>query len=115
MCRCRAVATCTEVVEQRSKLGRVGFRYGYSCSVCRASFSVFSDLNIAFVVFACAVATAAGALVVVYPPGSAVGAESSNRVFGYAILALSVFGWGFFASRVRTRLRHPFPASINRT
>ena len=82
-------------------------RFDHACSGCGASFSVFSDLNIAFVAIACVGVTGAGALVVLHPPRAAVGAERSNQAFGIGGLVVAAGGWALLVSRVRARLRHP--------
>lgn len=48
-----------------------------------------------------------GALIVVFPPGSAVGAEADNRIFGIVILVGGLACLAWFVAMVRARLVHP--------
>jgi hypothetical protein len=61
---------------------------------------------VAFSMSAAAFLTAVGALVTMFPPGSAVGAESSNRWFGIGLLTIGVLTWIVPTLRVTRRLRH---------
>lgn len=53
------------------------------------------------------VLSSAGALVIRFPPGSAVGAESTNRRFGVGLAVLGAVGWLMAAVRVRARIVPP--------
>jgi hypothetical protein len=105
-CSCGSSARCVAVVAQRARFFPAGNRYDYECA-CKRSFSVYDLAGIAFTFLAGGVVTAAGALVTMYPPGSAVGAENSNRWFGVALLVFGAAGWLMFVARVRARIVHP--------
>jgi hypothetical protein len=62
---------------------------------------------VAFAGVLAAVLSAAAALLVLHPPGAAVGAEESNRRFGVGLAGLGAAAWAVFAARARGRLRHP--------
>jgi hypothetical protein len=90
----------------RARFFPAGTRYDYECG-CKRSFSVHDSTSIAFAFVAGLVLSAVGALVIRFPPGSAIGAESSNRWVGVGLAVFGAVGWLMFAARVRGRIVHP--------
>lgn len=74
---------------------------------CQRRFSVHSVGSVIFALFAAAYLGSCGSLVVVHPPGSAVGAADQNRWFGVAILVFALVAFVLVISRAVARLRHP--------
>jgi hypothetical protein len=72
---------------------------------------VHSVTSVLFTIFAALVVTGVGALMVVHPPGAAVGAEASNRLFGWGILGIGVLGWILPALYIVQRSRAPHVAA----
>ncbi len=105
-CACGSSARCVAIVAQRARILPAGNRYDYACA-CKPVFSVYDVAGVVFAFLAAGGLAAAGLLVTVYAPGSAVGAERSNRWFGIGLLAFGAIGWGMSAARVRARIVHP--------
>lgn len=72
--------------------------------------SVMAVLSTAAVAVAAFALSAFGLLLVVSPPGSDVGAEHHNRLFGVAVLVLGALTWAMLVSRTRVRAHHPLVA-----
>lgn len=107
-CGCGAGAPNTRIVtEYVRSFVPVGRIHQHDCNKCGATFNVHDAWAIAFAIFAAGFLTAIGVLITVYPPGSAVGAESENRWFGIALLVVGALTWVIPALRIRARLRHP--------
>ena len=98
---------CVSAIPEHAKGLRVGTQLHYSCARCKRDFGVSSNGSIAFALFAAVFLSAIGWLVVVQPPGSAVGAEESNRWFGWVLAAFGAAAWIVAGSRIVARLRHP--------
>lgn len=62
--------------------------------------------SLAFSIFAAGVLSGAGWLVVTNPPGSAVGAQDSNRWFGWVLCGFGAAAWAIFVARAWARHRH---------
>ena len=106
-CGCGAAAPRVRVIRERLKgFIPIGSVHEHSCAACGATFNVYSVTAVLFASFAAAILTAAGALMVLHPPGSAVGAESSNRWFGVGLLVVGLLAWIVPASRNVGRWRH---------
>jgi len=106
-CECSAPARCIAIVREGTWNTPIGMRYEYQCPVCAKGFSVHSVTGIVFATVLASAISAAGALLIVHPPGAAVGAEQSNRWFGVGLTVLGGFAWLVFGWRVRGRLKHP--------
>ncbi len=91
---------------ERVKGLRVGTHFHHSCPACRRDFSVASLGAIAFSLFAMTVLGGAGWLVVTHPPGSAAGAEGSNRWAGWVLVAFGAGAALIAVARARSRLVH---------
>ncbi len=109
-CLCGGVAPCVGLAQRRVQGQPVGTRANHVCPRCGCNFEVSDGLGVATMAVAALALSAFGLLLVVYPPGSAVGAERSNRLFGVGVLALGALTWAALASRVRARARHPIVA-----
>jgi len=106
-CRCGGRAPCVLVDVERARGLAVGKRFEHVCSRCTRRFSVHSVGSVIFAFFAAAYLGSCGSLVVVNPPGSAVGAADQNRWFGVAILVFASVALALVVLRCAARLRHP--------
>lgn len=104
---CPGLAQCTEIGRQQIQGIVSGTRRRYTCSRCGNDFTVHDDRAVVFSFVAATMLSAIGALLVAFPPGSAVGAEASNRWFGVALLAVAALAWVIVALRIRQRRAHP--------
>jgi hypothetical protein len=106
-CRCGAPAPRVRVVQERLKsIIPIGIVYEHSCAACGLTFNVHSVTAVLFASFAAAFLTAAGALVTLHPPGSAVGAADTNRWFGVGLLVIGLLTWIVPVARIVGRARH---------
>ncbi len=110
VCLCGGRAPCVGLAQRRVQGVPVSTRARHACPRCGTSFEVTDGLGVATMAVAALALSAFGLLLVVYPPGSAVGAERSNRLFGVGVLALGALTWAVLTSRVRARARHPIVA-----
>ncbi|MBL8954520.1 MAG: hypothetical protein JNK82_27320 [Myxococcaceae bacterium] len=85
----------------------VGTHFHHVCAACKSDFSVPSTGAISFSFFATLFLAGVGAIVVINPPGAAVGAQDDNRWFGWGLLAFAFGGLVVFAARLRARVLHP--------
>ncbi|MEO8797918.1 MAG: hypothetical protein ABI551_08540 [Polyangiaceae bacterium] len=106
-CRCAHAAPCIKIAQRRMRGIRVGTRYDYACARCSQTFSVSDAAGIAFSCVAALALSAAGALIVAFPPGSAVDAERSNQWFGAILIVCGAFFWVQVVLRARGRILHP--------
>ncbi len=106
-CRCNAAARCVHIALKGSWDFRIGARYDYQCHLCSTRFEVHSIGYLVTVSVLAGVLTALGVLMIVHPPGAAVGAEQSNRWFGVGLALLGAYLWLLFMVRLRGRLAHP--------
>lgn len=107
LCECGAAAPRVRVVQERlRRIIPIGKVHEHSCAACGVTFNVRSVTAVLFASFAAALLTAAGALVTLHPPGSAVGAAESNRWFGVGVLAVAVLAWIVPVARIVVRARH---------
>lgn len=109
-CLCGAAAPCVGLAQRRVQGRPVGTRATHACLRCGCAFEVSDGLGVASMGVAALALSAFGLLLVVYPPGSAVGAERGNRLVGVVVLALGALTWATLASRIRARARHPIVA-----
>lgn len=106
-CECGAPARNVRIVQVRlRRMIPIGEVHEYSCDACKRTFNVHDGWSVAFSMGSAAFLTGVGALVTMFPPGSAVGAESSNRWFGIGLLAIGVLTWIVPTLRIGQRLRH---------
>ena len=82
-------------------------RYDYQCPRCARAFTVHDVRGVVFSFVAATVLSALGTVVIVFPPGSGVGAEESNRWFGLVLLTLATVAWVSGGMRMRARRAHP--------
>lgn len=106
-CVCSRIAPCTRIIQRRIQGIPVGTRHQYRCSGCTRAFTVHDNGSIVFTFVTAIVLSAAGALVIAFPPGSAVGAEQSNQWFGVGLAVLGVIGWVMAGLAIRGRIVHP--------
>lgn len=109
-CLCGGAALCVGLAQRRVQGRSVGTRATHSCPRCGCTFEISDGLGVLSMTVAALALSAFGLLIVVHPPGSGVGAEHSNRLFGVGALALGALTWAMLASRVRARTRHPLVA-----
>ena len=106
-CECGSAARNVRIVQVRLRgMIPIGEIHEYSCPACKRTFNLHNGWSVAFSMGSAAFLTAVGALVTAFPPGSAVGAESSNRWFGVGLLAIGVLTWIVPTVRIAGRLRH---------
>jgi hypothetical protein len=106
-CECSSTAVCVTIVHEGTWSRPIGRRYEYQCARCAKRFEVHDIRGIVFASLFAILLSAVGALLILHPPGAAVGAEQSNRWFGVAMLGFGVLAWLVFAVRVRGRRAHP--------
>jgi DNA-directed RNA polymerase subunit RPC12/RpoP len=106
-CVCSRAAPCIRIMQRRMQGIPVGTRYQYRCSACSRAFTVHDNRSIVFWAITAIVLCAAGALVLAFPPGSAVGAERSNQWFGAALVVFGAIGWLIVGLAIRGRIEHP--------
>lgn len=106
-CQCGAAAACVAIVKQGTGALPLGVRHDYRCAACARSFAVHDVAGIVFAGVLASVLSAAGALVVLHPPGAAVGAVESNVRIGVGIAIIGAIGWVIFGWRLRGRVAHP--------
>jgi len=100
-CACGASAPVVRVVQERLKhILPIGKVREHSCAACGRTFNVHDRWAVAFASLAASILSAAGAFVVLVPPGS-------SRWIGYVLLALGVGAWSVPIARVAARARHP--------
>lgn len=107
VCACRGAAQCTAIAQKRLGSMSIGSRYEYHCRQCTKAFAVHDDRALIFSFVLASALCAVSALIILNPPGSAVGAEQSNRWFGVALLVFAAIGYVSFAFRIRARLSFP--------
>lgn len=86
---------------------RPGSRQLYTCTSCKRTFEISDNAATAFMFVAAALLSAVAWLVIVHPPGAAVGAESENRWFGVGIGVFALAGWALGIQMIRARVIHP--------
>lgn len=106
-CRCGGRSPCVAVEVERARGLPVGKCFDHECLRCNGRFRVHSVGSVVFALFATTVLGSCGSLMVVHPPGSAVGEADHNRWFGVAILVAAVGALALFVARIVARLRHP--------
>lgn len=106
-CDCSGTAQCIAIVRKGTWSFSIGRRYDYRCTRCEKIFAVHDAGGLVFASLVAVVLFAAGTLVIVHPPGAAVGAESSNRWFGIGMVGLGAIALLVFVGRLRGRLAHP--------
>lgn len=111
-CTCSAPAPCVAIAREGTWSVLLGRRADHRCAQCTRVFSVHDVRGVVFPSVVAAALFATGALVVLHPPGAAVGAERSNQWFGVALVALGVVASLVFVQRLRARLNHPELRSV---
>lgn len=107
-CRCGAPAPAVRRVPLRLRaLIPMGHVHEHACDACKATFNVHDLASVLTSALAASILTAAGATVIAFPPGSAVGATASNRWFGVGLLGIGLLAFAVPATRLAGRLRHP--------
>lgn len=106
-CDCSGTAECVAIVRKGTWTRPVGTRCDYRCTRCGKGFAVHDVGGVVFASLIASVLFAAGAIVIIHPPGAAVGAEESNRCIGFGMVVLGVLASLVFALRLRGRLAHP--------
>lgn len=104
LCTCGRAARC---VASRTNVRRTGTRRAYRCEGCGRAFVVHDARGILQLGLGACVLAAAGVLVMLAPPGGAVGAQASNRWFGVMLAAAGLVGWVVTGAWVRGRVVHP--------
>lgn len=106
-CGCQGPVPCDSVTRARLGLLTIGTRRAYRCQRCGLTFRIRSAGHIAVTLLYASFLSGVGVLIVLYPPGSAVGADSENRWFGVAllVLGLSCIGWG--VAMIRAHVKYP--------
>jgi hypothetical protein len=105
-CRCGEPAPCVRIWRSASFL-TVGNRYEHTCARCNASFSVHDTSRLLSALFAAAALSCVAAFIVAHPPGAAIGADTDNRRYGLALLAVGALGWVRLVLLIRGRFIHP--------
>jgi hypothetical protein len=106
-CPCGSAADCVAIVRQGTWSVPLGRRHDYLCARCQRRFGVHDGAAVAVMGLFAAVLWGVGALVVIHPPGSAVGAAASNQRFGVGLIALGVVAAAMCTLRVRRRRLYP--------
>lgn len=104
---CLGVARCSEIGRRQTRGVTLGTRFRYTCSGCASDFTVRDDRSLVFAFVSASVLSSVGTLVVMFPPGSAVGATASNRWFGVAVLGIALATWLTLVGWIRARRAHP--------
>lgn len=107
LCDCGGAAACVAIRQNRMQSIPIGTRHVYRCAACAESFTVSDVTGIVFSLVAGFGLAGFGALILAFPPGSAVGAERSNAWFGVGLLACAALAWAMAALQVRARVIHP--------
>ena len=107
LCACGSSADCVAIARQGTWSVPLGLRHDYLCAGCQRRFGVHDVAGVAVVGLLAAVLWAVGALVVLHPPGTAVGAAASNQRFGVGLIVLGVVAAAVCAARARSRRLHP--------
>lgn len=105
-CDCSATARCTQIALKGSWDIRLGFALDYRCPRCSKRFKISSVGHLVSIGLLGAVLASVGALLVVHPAGTAVGAEQANRGFGLGLAALGAAWLLFLMHRLRVRAAH---------
>lgn len=109
-CLCGGAAACVGLQQRRVQGLPIGTRATYACPRCGCTFEVSDGRGVLSMAVAAFALSAFGLLLVVSPPGSDVGAEHHNRLFGVAVLVLGALTWAMLVSRIRVRAHHPLVA-----
>lgn len=109
-CVCGGAAICVSLAQRRIQGRPIGTRATHACPRCGCTFEVSDGPGVASTAVAALALSAFGLLLVAHPPGSVVGAEDGNRLFGVGLLGLGALTWAMLASRIRGRARHPLIA-----
>ena len=106
-CACSGAAPCVRIIQRRAGGLPIGTRHEYRCEACTRTFTV-PDVTSLVVSFVSAIVLCGfGALIIVSPPGAAVGAEQSNQWFCLALVAFGLIAWLMLAFGIRARVNHP--------
>lgn len=106
-CECASPAECVAITREGTWTVQIGTRFDHRCTQCSRAFGVHDLRGVVFPSLVAVALFAAGALVILHPPGAAVGAQESNQWFGRAMVALGVVSLLVFTRRVWARLIHP--------
>jgi hypothetical protein len=106
-CPCGGVGTCDAVVRLGTERTRLGTRYDFRCARCERPFSVHDTAAVLAMLGVALALLSLGSLVILHPPGAAVGAERSNQPFGVAAVVGGLIAAVTVALRVRRRWLHP--------
>lgn len=106
-CGCGEAAPCVVLAREGTWDWVIGRRSEHLCPKCGRRFAVHDVRGVLFAGVVALVLFAAGGFVVLHPPGAAVGAAQSNRLFGVAMLGFGVSAALVFALRLARRAKHP--------
>ena len=106
-CGCGSRARCTHVEQQRLRGLPIGRRYQFVCDACRATFAFDDAAHTAFLFVAAAGLSFAAWLLVLHPPGAAVGATATNRWFALPVGLGALAYVALFLRALFRRARHP--------
>lgn len=84
----------------------IGTAQGHRCPHCARTFVVYDVPGLVFPAFAALVLAGFGALIIAFPPGSAVGAQESNGLFGVALCVAGAIAL-LLLVRLGARQLHP--------
>lgn len=107
LCTCGRAADCVAIVRQGTWSLSLGRRHDYRCPHCQRRFVVHDAASVVVMGSIAAVLGGVGALVVLHPPGTAVGAAASNQLFGVGLIVLGLVAAWVLVARVRGRRLHP--------
>jgi DNA-directed RNA polymerase subunit RPC12/RpoP len=107
VCNCGGPARCTAIIVNETRWTAIARRSEYICRRCAATFTVHDLRGIVFAFIAAVALSAAGALMVAFPPGAAVYAQRNNQWFGFALLLCAAIACMGGVLRVRIRRIHP--------
>lgn len=108
--RCRCGVAAPMVFLRQETLRRfisIGQVYEHACTACGHKFGVHSITGMLFMICCATVVVGLGILMMLVPPGKAVGAGATNRNFGIGILVIGACGVAMAIARIVGRLRHP--------
>jgi hypothetical protein len=106
-CACSAPAACVALVRHGTWSVFLGLREDFQCPRCVSRFSVHQVRSLVVTALMAGALIGAGALVVLVPPGSAVGAARSNQGFGVVLLLGGLVSALVWVWRIAQRRAHP--------